>query len=162
MALTRQQKGEAIEKMKQIFKDSVSTVFVHFKGLSVSDSNEMRGALRGEGVQYSVVKKSLAKRALAESGVEGTVPELPGELAVAYGDDLVAPARLINESAKKNKDQLSIMGGIFEGRFMNQEEMTAIAAIPPMPVLYGQFVNLISSPIQGLVMALGQIAEKKQ
>jgi len=59
------------------------------------------------------------------------------------------------------KEGLSIIGGIFEKRYMNAEEMQTIASIPPMNVLYGQVVNLINSPIQKLVIVLDQVAEKR-
>ena len=60
------------------------------------------------------------------------------------------------------KDVLALVGGMFEGAFLTAEKMIAIATIPPMGVLRGMFVNVINSPIQGLVMALDQISKKKQ
>jgi len=75
---------------------------------------------------------------------------------------LLSPARGVFEFQKKHKDQVSIIGGVFEGKYMNQSEMTEIATIPPRQVLLGQFVNLINSPIQGLVIALDGIADKKE
>jgi len=93
--------------------------------------------------------------------VEGDIPQLDGELALAYSDDLTAPARGVYDFQKGHKDNVAILGGIFEGKYMNQIAMTEIAMIPPTQVLYGQFVNLINSPIQGLVVALNKIAEKK-
>ena len=92
--------------------------------------------------------------------IEGTMPELPGELGLAYGKDLVTPAREVFEFQKKFKDSISILGGIFEGRFMSKEEMLSIALIPPTKTLQAMFVNVINSPIQGFVMALDQIAKK--
>ncbi|MBU2330057.1 50S ribosomal protein L10, partial [Patescibacteria group bacterium] len=65
------------------------------------------------------------------------------------------------EHGKKHKDSLTIVGGIFDGAFADAVAMNAIATIPPVPVLRGMFVNVINSPIQGLVIALDQIREKK-
>jgi len=161
MALTKQQKIDIIQKIKDIFKKSQSIVFVNFHGLSVVDTSEMRKELRNQNVGYTVVKKTLMKRALSDESFVGEEPALVGELALSYGEDLVAPASAVASFAKKHKDALSIIGGIFEGHYKNKEEMNVIAAIPPLPVLYGQFVNVINSPIQGLVVALGEISLKK-
>ena len=161
MAKTKTQKTEVLEKLTDAVKTAGSVVFVNFHGLGVTDTNEMRNALKQEGVKYFVAKKTLTKRVLENSGTEGEIPSLEGELALAWGDDQVAPARGIHEFVKKHKDSLSILGGIFEGRFMDKDEMSVIASIPPIQTLYGQFANVINSPIQGLVVALGQIAETK-
>lgn len=161
MAKTKEQKIKIVERLTEAVKTAGSVVFVNFHGLGVTDTNEMRAALKEQNVGYFVAKKTLTKRVLEDSGVSGEVPNFPGELAVAWGDDQVAPARGVQEFAKKHKEQLSILGGIFEGRFMGKEEMTVIASIPPIKTLYGQFANVINSPIQGLVVALGQIAEKR-
>ena len=161
MALTREKKGEILKKLKDIFGNSESAVFVSFKGLSVFDTADMRSALREENVGYFVSKKTLMKRALEEAGFKGEVPDLIGETAVAYGTDLTAPARGIFEFTNKFKDNIAIVGGIFEGRYMNKEEMTEIASIPPLQTLYGMFVNIINSPIQRCAIALDQIAVSK-
>lgn len=161
MAITRKKKEEILKKATDIVKDSQSVVFVNFHGLGVEDSNTLRRELRKDGVSYSVIKKTLVKKVLGDAKIEGEAPLLDGELALASAKDLMAPARGIYDFAKTHKDTLSILGGIFEGRFMNKEEMTEIASIPPIEVLYGKFVNVINSPIQGFVVALSQIAKVK-
>lgn len=163
MPITKEKKREIIENLKNILKDSKSIVFVNFHGLPVSNETEVRTKLYIDNIGYLVAKKTLVKRALIDQKISGETPELNGELALVYGgEDITAPARGIHEFIKKNKDNISILGGIFEGKFMNKEEMTEIAAIPRIEVLYGQIVNLINSPIQGFVMALSQITEKKE
>lgn len=162
MAKTRGQKEGVVEKLTEAVKSAGSVVFVNFHGLGVSDTSEMRQALKDQSVEYFVAKKTLVRRVLKDANLEGEVPQLDGEFAVAWGEDQVAPARGIQEFVKKHKERLSILGGIFEGRFMGKEEMTVIASIPSMQTLYAQFANVINSPIAGLVVALGQIAEKKE
>jgi len=80
---------------------------------------------------------------------------------MAFSIDKIDSAREVLQFQKKFDKKLSIVGGVFEGRFMNQAEMTEIALIPSQHSLYAQFVNLINSPIQGFVMALDAIASKK-
>jgi len=161
MAINKAKKKEIVEKAEGFLKKSAAAVFVSFKGFKVSDATEMRKALKKEGVGYSVLKKTLLKRAITSNKIEGEVPQLEGAIAVAYGEDALAPAREVYNFQKKFKENISIVGGIFEGKLVNKERMLSIATIPPLQVLRGQFVNLINSPIQGLVIALFAIAEKK-
>lgn len=161
MARTKEQKKEIIAKVKSIIDGASSLVFVNMHKLTVADSMAMRRALKADNVGFFVAKKTLTSRALADKGYTGTQPELIGEFGLAYGSDLVAPARGVYEFQKKFKDRLSIVGGVFENKFMNKEEMISIASIPPQHTLHGMFVNVINSPIQRLVIALDQIAKKK-
>src|SRR3990167_1536005 len=161
MSISKAQKGEVVDKLKKAFKDAKSLVFVNFRGLSVGNATDMRRALKGEGVSYTVAKKTLTNRALDEEKFIGTKPALDGELALAWGEDLVAPARGVYTFQKKFPDSLKIMGGVFEGRFMNTLEMEEIAQIPTLKVLRGKFVNIINSPIQRFAIALNEIAKVK-
>lgn len=161
MAITKAKKGEIVDKLTNALKAAKSLVFVNFKGLTVGNTSEMRRALKNEGVSYTVAKKTLTNRALDERVFEGDKPELPGELSLAWGDDLVAPARGVYSFVKKFPENLKILGGIFEGRYMTSAEMLGIAQIPSMDVLHGKFVNIINSPIQRVAIALSEIAKIK-
>lgn len=162
MAITKEKKVEIAGKIAESVKDAVAIVFVAFKGLSVKDTSEMRTSLRQNGVGYYVAKKTLIKRVLTEQGYTGEIPDMPGEIALAWSkEDATAPARDIYEIGKKHKGALTIVGGVWEGAFASAVAMNAIATIPPVPVLRGMFVNVINSPIQGFVIALDQIREKK-
>lgn len=160
MAVTKQQKKEILEKLKTI-AGKKSVVFINFHKVPVKETSEIRSTLRKEGVSYYVAKKTLINKAFGESTISGTLPEFNGELALVYGDDLTAPARGIYTFQKKLKDGVSILGGVFENKFLSKSEMEAIAMIPGHDVLKGMFVNVINSPIQGFVLALNAIAEKK-
>jgi large subunit ribosomal protein L10 len=161
MAITKAKKGEVLEKLKGAFKDAASVVFVNFKGLTVGNTTALRRDLKKENVSYSVAKKSLTRMALDDRKFEGTAPELPGEVALAWGEDLVAPAREVYAYVKKFPENLNILGGIFEGRYMSKAEIEGIAMIPPTPVLRGMFVNIINSPIQRMAIALSKIAKSR-
>jgi len=160
MAKTKEQKKESlatIAKLIKDVKDAGSVALVRFGGLTVADATNFRRKLHADGVDYVVTKKTLTKKALVESGVSGEVPALDGQIGLAWGADQIAPARGVYEFQKKLDKKVELLGGIFEGRFMNREEMSGIAAIPPRQTLYGQLVNVINSPIQGLVIALSKI-----
>jgi len=161
MAITKQKKSEILKKVEEIAKGAKSIAFVHFKGLTVADTTAMRKALRVAGVGYTVAKKTLVRKALEAKKFEGEMPALEGEIALVYGEDLVAPAREVQQFAKKFKENLAIVGGVFDGVFKGKAEMMEIASIPPTQVLYGQFVNLINSPIQRFAVVLSEIAKTK-
>lgn len=160
MAITRAKKESILSKLEGVKNDAESIVFVKFNGLNVGASTTMRETLKEQGVQYFVAKKSLMKRAF-DGAFEGDMPELEGEIAVAYSNDAILPAQQIKEFAGKYKEKIVIAGGVFQGVYKSQSEMVDIASIPPLPVLRGMFVNVINSPIQGLVLGLNAIADKK-
>ena len=161
MAITKAKKQEIIANVDAALMDASSVVFARFNKLSVADTSAMRKAMKQEGIGYYVAKKTLMRLALAKKGYKGEIPELPGEIAMAWGADATAPARVVFEHGKKHKGAISIVGGVFEGAYADAAKMTAIATIPAMPVLRGMFVNVINSPIQSLAIALDAIAKKK-
>jgi large subunit ribosomal protein L10 len=162
MAISKEKKSAILARLADGLQDAVSVAFVGFNKLSVAETSAMRGDLKTKGVHYYVAKKTLIKRALETRGYAGTLPELPGEVAIAWSnDDLLAPARDLYEHGKKFKGGITLLGGVFEGTFADAEKMKALATIPPLPVLRGMFVNVINSPIQGLVVALDKISGKK-
>ncbi len=161
MALTKEKKTSLVKEFTGLVDGAKSIVFVQFKKLPVSETTEFRRSLRAESVGYKVTKKTLLKRVLNEKGYQGELPELAGEIAIAYGEDLLAPARGVYAFHKTHKDTVSIAGGIFEGKFMNAAEMMSIATIPPRETLIAQFVNLINSPIQRMAVVTQAIADKK-
>lgn len=161
MAITKDKKKEILEKLTGIAKKD-SVVFVNFSGVSGNETVEMRRKLIDSDVSYYVAKKTLVKKAFVEAGIKGDLPELNGELAIVFADDLTAPAREIFAFQKSFNGRVDIQGGIFEGKFLSKVEMEEIALIPGHDVLKGMFVNVINSPIQGFVMSLKAIAEKKE
>ncbi|MEI6400325.1 MAG: 50S ribosomal protein L10 [bacterium] len=161
MAISKDKKVEIVAKLEKAVADAQSVVFVQFHKLTVSQVNTLRRSLQKEDVGYTVAKKTLIKRAFDTKGYEGEFPELPGEIAIAYSKDLLAPAHGVYDFMKENKDVLTIEGGVFEGKYLSKEEMMAIATIPGTQTLRGMFVNVINSPIQRFVIALDKIAETK-
>jgi len=162
MPITLNKKKELVSSLEDSLSKANSVVFVKFDKLTVTDANSLRRSLQVENIGYKVAKKTLLKRALSIKKVEGEIPELSGQVAIAYGEDLLAPAREIFSFQKNHKDNVYILGGIFEGKYMNSSEMLSIATIPPIEVLRGMFVNLINSPIQRLAISLDQIRSKKE
>jgi len=162
MALTKNKKKEILEKVGEI-AGAQSIVFANFHGLSGNDTVEMRKKLRESGVSYFVARKTLVKKAFDESKITGQLPELEGELAIAYSNnDVTAPAREIYAVAKSHEGRMQILGVVFENKFIDQIKAQEIALIPSHHTLKGMFVNVINSPIQGFVVALQAIADKQE
>lgn len=160
MAISKTKKQEVVAKLEQIRDEAATIVFVRFNGLTVAESNAMRRELQAAGVEYYVAKKTLLKRVFGDA-FTGTYPEMEGEIAIGYSADQIAPAQNLKTFAKKYKDRITMVAGVFEGSFQDQAQIEEIASIPSMLELRGMFVNVINSPIQGLATVLDRVAEEK-
>lgn len=161
MPITKNKKSEILGNLTSLTKGVPSLVFVSFRGINANEQVEMRKTLKKEGVGYRVAKKTLIKKALESHNYEGTLPELPGEVAMAYGEDLLAPAREMYNLQKEYKGSFSIVGGVFEGKYKSQAEMLSIATIPSREVLLSQIAFLLKSPMQRLAIAVNEVAKTK-
>ena len=161
MALSRDKKSELIDKYSDILDKAKTLVYVKFKGLNVKDTEALRKKLYAENISYSVVKKTLWDRALTSKKIEGEKPEVSEEVAVIAGEDLLAPARLAHDFSKEHKESFSIIGGIFDGIFKDQQSMMEIATIPSREVLISQIAFLFKSPMQRLAIGINEVAKKK-
>jgi len=158
--LLKSKKEEMIKDLEKAIKGSESVVFVNFHGMKVSDETVLRRELRNQGVGYKISRKTLLKRALAKKA-EGEIPELSGEVAMAYSKDEIASSREIYNFQKVHKGILQILGGIFEGKFVGKEKMMEIATIPSREVLLSKIAFLLKSPIQRLAIAVNEVAKGK-
>ena len=158
--LKKSRKEEMVKEFEGEIKKSKSLVFVNFHGLKAGDETSLRRDFRNQGVSYKVYRKTLLKRAL-EGKAEGTLPELSGEVAVAYGEDLIAPAREVYNFQKAHKGFLNILGGIFEGKFVDSAKMMEIATVPSREVSLSKLAFLLKSPMQKLAIGLSEVAKKK-
>lgn len=160
MAITKAKKETILSKLEDVRNSAQSIVFVHYKGLPLAPTTAMRKALREKGVGYFVAKKTLIKRAFGDT-FTGEMPKIDGEIAVAYSTDAIAPAQNVKEFSDKFKDNLAIVGGVFEGVYKSREEMVEIASIPPLDTLRGMFAQLINSPRQRFAVVLSEVAKTK-
>ena len=160
MALKKEKKEEIVKELEKIAKDAESLVFLNFHGINVTDETKLRKSLREKGVSYKVARKTLLARALKDKA-EGEMPELTGEVAIAYGSDPIAPARGIYNFGKPGEKILKILGGIFGGKFVGAEKMREIATIPSREVLLSKLAFLLQSPMQRLAIAVSEVAKDK-
>jgi large subunit ribosomal protein L10 len=161
MAISKEKKQSIVSSFSDILGSSEGVVFVQFDKLTVATSNAVRRALRAADVGYKVGKKTLLKRVLQERGYTGELPELNGEIAIAYSADALAPAREIYEFQKSTKGAVTIVGGVFGGEYKDKEAMLSIATIPTREVLLSQIAFLLKSPMQRLAIGVNEVAKQK-
>ncbi len=161
MAITREKKKDILARLQDEVVKAKTIVLVNFHGLSVLETSNLRRSLREATTKFFVAKKTLIKKAFTEAGFEGAMPEMEGEIAVAYGEDQLAVPKGVYEYEKKTAGLVKIVGGVLNGTYADQKLMVTMAQIPPREVLLAQFLNIINSPLQGLAVALNEIAKKK-
>lgn len=170
--MNRDEKAQVIEELTGKLQ-SGSVVLVDYQGMDVAKSTDLRARSREAGVDFVVAKNTLARRAANEAGVEDLSEFLVGPTALAFSEDPVASAKLMAEFADQ-VEAFSLKGGLLEGgRVLGESDVVALSKLPSREQLIAQVVGGISSPlsglvtvlnntVQGLVVALGQIAEQKQ
>jgi large subunit ribosomal protein L10 len=166
------QKKEVVATLAQEFSSAKTMVLVDYRGLTVEQDTELRTAMRKAGVEYKVVKNTLAAFAMKENNVEGVDKFLKGPTAIAYSNtDLIAPAKVTSEFAKKF-DKLEIKAGVIEGNLSSVNDINNLADLPPKEVLIARvlgglnapisgFANVLNANITGLVRVLNAISEKQ-
>ena len=156
------EKQAIVASLTEKLQGAAAGVLVDYKGITVSEDTALRAELRKNNVEYAVVKNTLLRFAVNNCGMNELDDLLNGTTSLAIcNDDPVAPARIVNDFAKKLGDRFSIKGGFMEGKVMPLSEVMALAEIPPLPVLRAQVLGTMLAPISGLACVLKQIAEQQ-
>ena len=156
-----QQKQQLVAELAEKFKTAAAGVLVDYCGLTVAEDTELRNKLREAGVEYSVVKNTLTKRAANEAGYSDFDEILNGPTALALSfDDVVAPAKVLADFAKDH-EVMTIKAGFMEGKAMSLEEIDALAKIPSKDTLYAMLAGGLNATIAGLARALNAVAEQQ-
>lgn len=153
-------KKAIVAELSEKIKAASAGVVVTYQGVTVDKDTEMRSALRKAGVEYKVYKNSLTGRACEEAGYGDMKQYLTGMTAIAITtDDEVAPAKILKEYADK-VDTFEIKGGFIDGKVITADEVKALAAVPPKPMLVGKLLGTMMSPVQKLASVLQQVVDK--
>ena len=156
------EKQAIVASLTEKLQGAAAGVLVDYKGITVAEDTALRAELRKNNVEYAVVKNTLLRFAVNNCGMNELDDLLNGTTSLAIcNDDPVAPARIVNDFAKKLGDRFSIKGGFMEGKVMPLNEVMALAEIPPLPILRAQVLGTMLAPISGLACVLKQIAEKQ-
>ena len=155
-------KKAIVAELTEKLQNAASGVLVDYKGITVAEDTALRAELRKNNVEYAVVKNTLLRFAVNNCGMNELDDLLNGTTSLAIcHDDPVAPARVVNDFAKKIDGRFEIKGGFMDGKAMPLNEVLALANIPPLPVLQAQVLGTMLAPISGLACVLKQIAEKQ-
>jgi large subunit ribosomal protein L10 len=158
--MDRAQKAQAIEALSGVFANAGAVVVTHHLGLTVAQTEDLRGRLRKEGASFKVVKNTLAQKALSGSG-EDVHALFKGPVAIAYGPDPVSAAKATTAFAKDN-EKLVILGALMGDQVLDASRVQALAKLPSLDELRGKLVGLLLAPatkVAGVIQApAGQLA----
>lgn len=156
-------KKAIVSKLADKMQAATSVVFVDYKGITVAQDTELRNKFREAGVEYTVVKNTLTRFAANKAGYNQFDEMLNGttSLACTTGDP-IAPARIVSEFAKKNKNVVKIKGGFVEGTVMSVEQLQGFGELPSKDALIAQVLGTFLAPISSLAFVLDQIRIQKE
>ena len=148
----KEQKAEQVEVLTEKLRKAKVALLTDYRGLTVTQLQDLRGRLRTGDVEYRVVKNTLARRAAEAAGVPGLQSELEGPVAIAFGyDDLSLPSKLINEFVRTTRLKLDVKGGLVEGRVFSPDQVKQLADLPSRETLIAQLMGTLQSPVGQLV-----------
>lgn len=170
--VTRKEKEQSVTQLVDKFGRAQSVILADFQGLTVADMNHLRRTAREAGVEFEVVKNTLAALATRRVGIEGLERMLVGPTGVAFGyEDPVAPAKVLARFGRERRE-IPFKGGYLPGKILSLDEVKSLAALPGRQELLGQLAGVLQAPmaglhrvligtIRGLAIALNRVAEKR-
>ncbi len=160
MSLNRSEKQAVIEEVTGLAAKAQTLVIAEYRGITVADMTRLRNDARSKGVNLSVLKNTLARRAVAGSQFEVVGDQMTGPLIYGFSVDAVSAAKVVADFAKTN-DKLVIRGGAFAGKALDVAGVKQLANIPSKEVLLAQLCGLLMSPISRTAVVLSALAAKK-
>lgn len=155
-------KQQAVQEITTKLQESATTVVADYRGLNVAQVTELRKQLREAGIEFEVLKNSLVRRATAQAELTELDEVLTGPTAVAFSrEDAVAPAKILNDFAKKN-DALKIKGGVVEGRVVDVAQIKALADLPSREGLLSMLLSVLQAPVRNFALAVKAVGEKQE
>jgi large subunit ribosomal protein L10 len=150
--MLKKDKEQVVADLVERLRGSDTLILADYRGLSVSELDDVRTKLLEHGARFTVVKNTLTRRAASEAGLETLTGLLNGPTAIAFvGDgDMVAVAKTLNDTAKRTK-VLEIKGGILQGVPLGAGQVVELALLPPADVLQGQVLGAIVGPLTSIV-----------
>ena len=161
MSLNRSEKQAVVEEVTALAAKAQTLVMAEYRGITVADMTKLRNNARSSGVTLSVLKNTLARRAVAGSQFEVVGEQMTGPLIYGFSVDAVAAAKVVADFAKTN-DKLVIRGGAFAGKALDVAGVKQLASIPSKEVLLAQLCGLLMSPMSRTAGVLAALAKKKE
>ena len=161
MSLNRSEKQAVIDEVTSLAAKAQTLVMAEYRGITVADMTKLRNDARSKGVNLSVLKNTLARRAVAGSAFEVVGDQMTGPLIYGFSVDATAAAKVVADFAKTN-DKLVIRGGAYGGKPLDVNGVKALANIPSKEVLLAQLCGLLMSPISRTAVVIGALAKQKE
>ncbi|MDB5749594.1 MAG: ribosomal protein [Ramlibacter sp.] len=161
MSLNRSEKETVVADVTALAAKAQTLVMAEYRGITVADMTKLRTTARNAGVSLSVLKNTLARRAVAGTQFEVVGDQMTGPLIYGFSVDAVAAAKVVADFAKTN-DKMVIRGGAFAGKALDVNGVKQLAAIPTKEVLLAQLCGLLMSPISRTAVVLGALAKQKE
>jgi len=160
LSLNRSEKEAVISEVTELAAKAQTLVMAEYRGITVADMTKLRSDARSKGVVLSVLKNTLARRAVAGTTFEVVTDQMTGPLIYGFSVDAVAAAKVVSDFAKTN-DKLVIRGGVLSGKVLDVDGVKQLANIPSKEVLLAQLCGLLMSPVSRTAVVLGALAAKK-
>ena len=160
MSLNRSEKEAVISEVTSLAAKAQTLVMAEYRGITVADMTKLRNTARSAGVTLSVLKNTLARRAVTGSVFESVADQMTGPLIYGFSEDAVAAAKVVADFAKTN-DKLVIRGGAYGGKALDVNGVKQLASIPSKEVLLAQLLGLMQSPISRTARVLAALAEQR-
>ena len=160
MSLNRSEKEAVISEVTTLAAQAQTLVIAEYRGITVADMTKLRSEARSKGVSLSVLKNTLARRAVAGSTFDVVADQMTGPLIYGFSVDAVAAAKVVSDFAKTN-EKLVIRGGVISGKVLDVNGVKQLANIPSREVLLAQLCGLMMSPMSRAAVVLGALAAKK-
>jgi len=160
LSLNRSEKEAVISEVTTLAAQAQTLVIAEYRGITVADMTKLRNQARSNGVSLSVLKNTLARRAVTGSSFEVVADQMTGPLIYGFSVDAIAAAKVVAEFAKTN-DKLVIRAGVYGGKALDVNGVKQLASIPSKEVLLAQLCGLMKSPISRTAVVLGALAAQK-
>ena len=145
MSLNRSEKEAVISEVTSLAAKAQTLVMAEYRGITVAAMDQLRVKARSNGVSLSVLKNTLARRAVAGSSFEVVADQMTGPLIYGFSEDAIAAAKVVADFAKTN-DKLVIRGGVYGGKALDVNGVKALASVPSKEVLLAPAVWLAHVP----------------
>ena len=156
------EKQAIVEALAQRIQNAGAGILVDYKGITVAEDTALRTELRKDGVEYTVVKNTLTRKALDKLGMSELDSILNGTTSLATTEnDPIAPFRILNDYSKKLGERFNIKAAFMEGKILNENEIAEMTELKSKDTLYAKVLGTMIAPITGLAVCLGQILEQK-
>jgi large subunit ribosomal protein L10 len=150
--MKRSDKEQLVAELKDKIKGADALYYTDFTGLNVKSMTELRRSFRKAGVEYVVIKNTLALKAVNESGLVSS--RLKGPTGVVIAKDAITAAKLLTEFAKKNEERPSVKGGLYEGASIDSATVKKLASMPTRDEGLSLFLGYLNSLLSGFAGVL--------